>query len=90
MTLLYVPDALRSACDKGHNWIATRASKIRTLKKGYNKIRPKMLPKGLTEFKKEHCDTFDEDCNDIFLKCNSWSNSAIENDLTTDLNGLKL
>lgn len=104
MTYLNVPGALRSACHKGHNWIKTRACKIRTLNKGYNKIRPKILPKGLTEFKKEHCITFDEDCNDIFLKCHLEScleSNTVENTsndmkinyntyISSDLNGLKI
>lgn len=48
-------DALKSACDKGHNWISTRANNYKSFKSGYNKIRPKLFPKGLSTFKKEHC-----------------------------------
>ena len=85
MTSFYVPSAIKSACDKSHNWITTRASKFRTLSKGYSKIRPKMLPKGLTEFKKEHCEKFDEETNDVFLRCNLRSNS-VEEDSMMDYN----
>lgn len=64
--------ALKSACDKSHNWLTSRASKMKTLKSGYNKIRPKLFPKGLTTFKKEHCDKFDDvDEPDRFLKYRS-------------------
>lgn len=75
MSSLHFADAIRKVCDKGHNWITTRANKIKTVKKGYSKIRPVILPKGLSEFKKEHCDNFDADYNDIFLKCDSRKNS---------------
>lgn len=62
-------DALKVACDKGHNWITARANKFKVLKNGYNKIQPRMLPKGLTTFKREHCEGFDEDNErDNFLK----------------------
>lgn len=64
-----VADALRSACVKGHNWISGRASKMKTLKKGYMKIRPKIMPKGLKTFKEEHCTNFENDDNDCFAKC---------------------
>jgi hypothetical protein len=65
----HASDALKVACDKGHNWIAGRASKFKTLKDGYSKIRPRMLPKGLKSFKQEHCEGFDEDNErDEFLK----------------------
>lgn len=46
----------QSACDKGHNWI----TKLKTAKSGYNKIRPRILPKGLSTFKKEHCAGFED------------------------------
>lgn len=62
----YTGDALKSACDKGHNWITNRTNKV---KSGYNKIQPKLLSKGLSTFKQEHCDTGDgSDDNDRFLK----------------------
>lgn len=48
-------DALKSACDKGHKWISTRANNYKSFKSGYNKIRPKLFPKGLSTFKQEHC-----------------------------------
>jgi hypothetical protein len=60
---------LKVACDKGHNWITGRANKLKTLKDGYSKIRPRIFPKGLTTFKKEHCERFDDDnVHDNFLK----------------------
>lgn len=62
----YAGDALKSACDKGHNWITNHTNKIKTVKSGYNKIQPKVLSKGLSTFKQEHCDTGDD--NDRFLK----------------------
>jgi hypothetical protein len=62
-------DALKVACDKGHNWITGRANKFKMLKDGYSKIQPRMLPKRLKSFKQEHCEGFDEDDeNDGFLK----------------------
>jgi hypothetical protein len=55
-------DALRSACEFGHNWILYRANKFKTIKSGYNKIRPRLLGRGLSTFNKEfyeYEDTFD-------------------------------
>lgn len=81
-------DALRSACDKSHNWITSRANKIKTFNSGYNKIRPKVLPKGLSTFKKEHCNGFDDnDEGDGFLKRRSRVHSVdvIDNDLRRQL-----
>ena len=52
-------ESLKSACNKGHNWINTEveklatfvgADKFKTVTNGYNKIRPKMLAKGLSTF----------------------------------------
>lgn len=52
-------ESLKSACNKGHNWINTEveklatfvgADKFKTINNGYNKIRPKMLAKGLSTF----------------------------------------
>jgi hypothetical protein len=63
-------DSLRSVCDKGNNWITNRINKFRAVKSGYKRIRPKMLPKGLSTFKKEHCKKFDDiNVNANFLKC---------------------
>lgn len=63
-------DTLRSVCDKGNFWLTNRAHKLRTLKKGYSRIRPTMLPKGLSTFKKEHCDGFDNNHERAeFLRC---------------------
>lgn len=59
-------DALKSACDKGHNWISTRANNYKSFKSGYNKIRPKLFPKGLSTFKKEHFRD-DNETTDRFL-----------------------
>lgn len=87
VTSCYVSDALRSACDRGHNWITSRANKIRIMRKGYSRIRPKMLPKGLTEFRKEHCEAFNEDCNEIFLKCTPKS-SSVDNESRVDYSGI--
>lgn len=65
----YAGDALKSACDKGHNWITNRTNKVKTVKSGYNKIQPKLLSKGLSTFKQEHCVTGDgSDEDDRFLK----------------------
>ncbi|CAO1373287.1 unnamed protein product [Diamesa tonsa] len=52
-------ESLKSACNKGHNWINTEVEKLATFvgadkfkptSNGYNKIRPKMLAKGLSTF----------------------------------------
>lgn len=86
---LQASDALRNACDKGQSWFTNRASKIKTLKNGYNKIRPKLFPKGLTTFKKEHCDKFDDvDEQDRFLKYRSRFHSVdvIDNKLRAEFN----
>lgn len=80
-------DAIKSACDKGHNWITNRANKlnkVKALKVGYNQIRPKILPKGLSTFKKEHCERFDDnEDHDHFLKYRSRIHSVdiIDNQL---------
>lgn len=55
-------DALRSACEYGHNWILHRANKFKTIKNGYNKIKPRILGRGLSTFDKEYYeyeDSFD-------------------------------
>jgi hypothetical protein len=70
-------EALKSACDKGHNWITSRANKFKSVKSGYCKIQPRILPKGLTTFRKEHCDGFDDDsAKDTFLKCRDRTQSV--------------
>lgn len=51
----------------GQNWIKNRAEKFKIMKSGYTKIRPKIFPKGLTTFKKEHCEGFDDN-RDNFLQ----------------------
>jgi len=63
---------LKSARDKGQNWIISEMSKLtiktnkfKTLKSGYNKIRPRILPKGLSTYK---TNDDDDDCGDNFLK----------------------
>lgn len=59
--------ALKKALE--HNWIKNRANKFKTLKSGYRRIRPKMFPKGLSTFKKEQYNGFDETCEeDRFLR----------------------
>lgn len=61
--------ALKNVCDKGHNWFTTQANKFRTEICGYNQIQPKLLPKGLSMFKQEHCIKFDEnEDRDNFLR----------------------
>lgn len=82
-------EALKSACDKSHNWITSRANKIKTLKSGYNQIRPRILPKGLSTFKKEHCSGFDDnDESDNFLKQRSRIHSVdiVDSDLRKKFN----
>lgn len=66
----HASEAIKSACDKGHNWITSRATKYMTTKNGYNKIQPMILPKSLPTFKMEHCDGFDDNKErENFLKC---------------------
>lgn len=70
MQAWHASDALRIACDKGNFWITNRAHKLKTLRKGYSRIKPTMLPKGLSTFKKEHCDGFENNQERArFLRC---------------------
>lgn len=85
----HATDALKTACDKGHNWFTSRANKFKTVKSGYNKIRPKMLPESLSTFKKEHCDGLDDnDDRASFLKSRSRIHSVdvIDNNLRLKFN----
>ncbi|CAO1303683.1 unnamed protein product [Diamesa serratosioi] len=67
-------ESLKSACNKGHNWINTEveklasfvgADKFKTISNGYNKIRPKMLAKGLSTFTNAVVD-LDDDSGEYF------------------------
>ena len=67
-------ESLKSACNKGHNWINTEveklatfvgADKFKTMSNGYNKIRPKLLAKGLSTFTNTVVD-LDDDSAEYF------------------------
>lgn len=54
--------AMKILCAKGHNWLTTQSNRFRHKDKcGYNQIQPKLLPKGLSTFKVEHCNISDEE-----------------------------
>jgi hypothetical protein len=68
---------MKSVYDRGQNWITNRmgkisncANKLSTMKIGYDKIRPRILSKGIATFKKnDHDGDYDE--IDNFLNARS-------------------
>lgn len=67
-------ESLKSACNKGHNWINSEveklatfvgADKFKSVSNRYNKIRPKMLAKGLSTFTNTVVD-LDDDSREYF------------------------
>jgi hypothetical protein len=64
----YKVTSVKSACDRGHNWItksveklSSPSGKFATIRNGYNKIRPKIFSKG--EYKEQKpADIEDDEC----------------------------
>lgn len=81
----YGSDAFKSACDI----ITSHANKFKPTKSGYNKMRPKILPKGLSTFRSENYNDYDDsdDC-DEFLKARPRIHSVgvIDNEMRKKLN----
>lgn len=88
----YTVTSFKSACDKGQNWITNRmekfnnqANKFSTLKNGYNKIRPRIFPKGLNSLKREDFEESCEDDFDNFLRPRFHSIDVIDNKVREEL-----
>jgi hypothetical protein len=71
-------DALKVAYGKGQNWINNRverisneASKFKIFKNGYNRIRPRIFPKGLATFREQQNlkKVHDDDNFTEFMQC---------------------
>lgn len=94
----YNVSSLKSACDRGQNWIANRlekvsncANKFSTLKTGYSKVRPSIFPKRFPAFKNENPNEIehDEEESEKFLKNRSnriQSVDTIDNSIRAQLN----
>ncbi|KAG5675450.1 hypothetical protein PVAND_005354 [Polypedilum vanderplanki] len=64
----YKITSFKSACDRSQNWITKNMEKIsnhtkkfQTFKNGYNKIRPRIFPKGLNSYQEQNIKDSDDD-----------------------------